>query len=98
MEELSKQLSERIGIDQGLAEKISALLQGKTADMPNLLAGDGQGLVQMLQRGGIDEGIARKVLTFLKDNSGQLSEWLKSGGILEKAKGMFAGMMSGKKE
>jgi hypothetical protein len=97
MEELSKQLSERVGIDQSMADKISAVLQGNMGEMHCLLEGEGQGLVQLLQKVGIDEGIAQKVVTFLKENSGNLQAWLgQEGGILAKAKEMLGGILAGK--
>jgi hypothetical protein len=98
MDALSQQLSERVGIDQGTADKVSALLQEKMGDMQNLLAGDGQGLVQLLQKVGINEGVAQKVVAFLKENSACLSEWLgKEGeGILAKAKEALGGIFAGK--
>ena len=95
MEELSKQLNEKTGIDRGIAEKISALLQQNAANVPNLLGGDSQGLVQLLQKAGIDEGIIQKVLAFLKQNAANLPTWLGSdgGGILKKAKDVLGGVL-----
>jgi hypothetical protein len=90
MDALSQQLSERVGLDEGTAEKVSALLQGNMGDMQDLLAGDGRGLVQLLQKAGINEGVAQKVVAFLKENSAQLSEWA------SKAKEMLGGILARK--
>jgi hypothetical protein len=99
VEDLIKQLSEKVGLDRGTAEKISAVLQQHAANVPQLLSGDSEGLVQLLQRVGIDEGIARRVLAFLKQNAANLPAWLGSdgGGILKKAKDVLGGIMGGKK-
>jgi hypothetical protein len=97
MEELSKQLSERVGIDQGTADKISALLQGNMGEMQGLLSGEGQGLVQLLQKVGIDEAVAQKVVAFLKENCSNLAACLEQeGGIFQKAKEMLGGVLAGK--
>jgi hypothetical protein len=92
MDALSQQLSERVGLDEGTAEKVSTVLQGNMGDMQGLLAGDGRGLVQLLQKAGINEGVAQKVVAFLKENSGQLSEWA------SKAKEMLGGILARKGE
>src|SRR5262249_25334226 len=95
VEELIKQMSEKTGIDRGLAEKISGLLQQNAANVSQMLAGDSQGLVQLLQKAGISEGIAQKVLAFLKQHAANLPTWLGSdgGGILKKAKEALGGML-----
>jgi hypothetical protein len=98
VEELIKQMSEKTGIDRGIAEKVSAMLQQRAADLPKLLGGDSQGLVQLLQKLGIDQGIVQKVLAFLKEHAAQLPTWLGSdgGGILKKAKDALGGILGGK--
>jgi hypothetical protein len=98
VEELIKQLSQKVGLDRGIAEKIAALLQQNAADVPHLLGGDSQGLVQLLQKAGIDAGLAQKVLAFLKQNAANLPTWLGSdgGGILKKAKDALGGILGGK--
>jgi hypothetical protein len=96
MEELTQQLSERTGIDQATAEKVSDLLQANAGGMQDLLAGDGRGLAQLLQKSGINEGIAQKIVAFLKENSANLSKWISGSGILEKAKAMLGGALASK--
>jgi hypothetical protein len=97
VEELIKQLREKAGIDQANAEKVSATLEKKAAELPNLIGGNTQGLVQMLQKAGIDEGIIQKVVTFVKQNADKIPAMLAGGGILNKAKDLVGGML-GRKE
>src|SRR5262249_19138036 len=62
VEELIKQLREKAGIDPANAEKVSATLEKKAGELPNLISGNTQGLVQMLQKAGVDEGVIQKVV------------------------------------
>jgi hypothetical protein len=97
MQELIKELNEKAGIDQGTAEKVADALKQSSADVPNLLSGDSQGMAQLLSKLGIDEATAQKVLAFLKENAGRLPDLLGGGGILKKAKDALGGIL-GKKE
>ena len=98
MEELIKQLREKAGIDRANAEKVSATLEQKAAELPNLISGNTQGLVQMLQKAGIDDGIIQKVVAFVKQYADKIPAMLAGeGGLLNKAKEMVGGMM-GRKE
>jgi hypothetical protein len=99
MQELTEQLSEKAGIDQGTAEKVAATLAQNADNLPNLLAGDSQGLTQLLSRLGIDEATVQKVLTFLKEHADKLPAWLgsESGGVAKMARDLLGGIL-GKKE
>jgi hypothetical protein len=99
MEELIKQLKEKVGIDQGLAEKISGLLQQNAGKVQELLAGQSRGLSQMLQQEGIAKGVVQKVVAFLKENAGNVQTWLAGGGggVLSKVKDALGGLMGGKR-
>ncbi len=99
MEDLIEHLSVKAGIDRAVAEKISAVLHEHSAELPKLLAGDTEGLVQVLKKAGIEEGIAQKVLAVLKQNSANPQALLESesGGLLKKAKDVFGGIL-GRKE
>jgi hypothetical protein len=98
MDELIKQLKEKVGVDQGLAEKISGLLQQNAGKVQELVAGDSKGLSQVLQQGGIARGVVQKVIAFLKENAGNLQTWLAGGGggVLGKVKDALGGMLGGK--
>jgi hypothetical protein len=97
VEELIKQLREKAGIDQANAEKVSATLEEKAAQLPNLISGNTQGLVQMLQKAGIDEGVIQKVVAFVKQNADKIPAMLAGeGGLLSKAKEMVGGMLGRK--
>lgn len=98
MEELIKQLREKAGIDRANAEKVSTALEEHPAEMPNVLGGNTQGLVQLLQKAGIDDGVIQKVVAFLKQHAGDLQKMLsgEGGGILNKAKDLVGGMLGRK--
>ena len=99
MEELIKLLRDKAGIDRASAEKVSATIEKNAAEVPNLLGGNAQGLVQMLQKAGIDEGIIQKVVAFLKQHADKLPALMagEGGGLLNKAKDLVGGML-GRKE
>lgn len=99
VEELIKQLREKAGIDRANAEKVTATLEEKAAELPNLISGNTQGLVQILQKAGIDEGIIQKVVAFIKQHAADLPAMLSAegGGVLNKAKELVGGIL-GRKE
>jgi hypothetical protein len=45
MDEPVRQLSQKLGIDQGLAEKISGVWQKNPTNLGNLPSDDGQGMI-----------------------------------------------------
>ena len=97
MEELIKQLREKAGIDQANAEKVSATLEQKAGELPNLISGNTQGLVQMLQKAGVDEGVIQKVVAFVKQNADKIPAMLAGeGGLINKAKELVGGMLGRK--
>jgi hypothetical protein len=100
MEELIKQLCDKVGIDRGLAEKITGLLQKNPGEVAKLLEDDEQGVAQHLQSAGISETIAQKVAAFLKENAAKLPQWLGTDakGIIDKAKELVGSMLGGRKE
>jgi hypothetical protein len=97
VEELIKQLREKAGIDQANAEKVSATLEQKAAELPNLIGGNTEKLAQMLQKSGIDESIVQKVVAFVKQNADKIPAMLAGeGGLLNKAKEVVGGMLGRK--
>jgi hypothetical protein len=98
MEELIKGLTEKLGLNQGVAEKIGGFLQENAASVPQLLSGDSSGIQQMMEKVGIDKGQADKVVGFLKENSAHLPAWLgdQGGGILQKVKDLLGGVLGSK--
>jgi hypothetical protein len=88
-------LKEKVGLDQGNAERVSATLQQNVAKVSQMLTTNSQGLVDLLQKAGISEGIAQKVVAFLQQNAANLPAMLGSegGGILKKAKEMVGGIL-----
>jgi hypothetical protein len=98
MEELVKQLVEKVGIDKGTAEKVSGLLRERAATLPALLTGDASSLTPLLSKLGIDGATAARIVRFLQEHAAQLHEWVGSqgGGVLQKAKDVLGGMLGGK--
>ncbi len=94
MEELKRQLVEKLGLATSDADKVGDVMKDNAAEVPPAVAGGADAIAAMLAKFGISADIVAKVVPFLMQHAAELPKWL--GGAA--AQGMLGKAMFSKSQ